>query len=286
MAGGLQIAILSAALFSGLFFAERCLPLRDRTRSLWRRMVVNVVMSGLALGTGVLVVRPLASAALGLGEQRLGLLAFVSFPGAIEMAIGFLLLDLTFYYWHRLNHRVGFLWRFHNVHHIDPDLDVSTAFRFHAGEMVMSAAFRVLQVVLIGISPTGYLVYEAAFQANTLFHHSNSRLPIRLERWLNYLLVTPRMHGVHHSQVEEETNSNFSVVFSWWDRMHRTVILNIPQSAVVIGVPGYSQPEDNRLWNVLCMPFRPQRDYWRFADGTVSSRAPGELRASRARLAE
>jgi sterol desaturase/sphingolipid hydroxylase (fatty acid hydroxylase superfamily) len=83
-----------------------------------------------------------------------------------------------------------------------------------------------------------------------------------LERAVNVLLVTPRMHGIHHSQARPETNSNFGVVFPWWDRLHRTLRLNVPQSAIVIGIPGYSRPEDNRFWNALAHPFRRQRDYW------------------------
>jgi sterol desaturase/sphingolipid hydroxylase (fatty acid hydroxylase superfamily) len=181
-------------------------------------------------------------------------------------------MDLTFYWWHVANHRVPFLWRFHNVHHIDPDLDVSTAFRFHFGEVALSAAFRVAQVSAIGLSGWMFAVYELVFQVNTAFHHSNVRLPIQLERLLNLVIVTPRMHGIHHSQVRDETNSNYSVVFSWWDRLHRTLGLNIPQSAIVIGVPAYSHPADNRLWNALLLPFQRQRDYWRGLDGTAIER--------------
>ena len=110
------------------------------------------------------------------------------------------------------------------------------------------------------------------FQANTLFHHSNLRLPIHFERRLNKVLVTPRMHGIHHSQVQRENNSNFGVVFPWWDRFHRTLGLNIAQAEIAIGIAGYSQPDDNQLRNALLMPFRKQRDYWRRSDGTIVKR--------------
>jgi sterol desaturase/sphingolipid hydroxylase (fatty acid hydroxylase superfamily) len=195
-------------------------------------------------------------------------------------------MDLTFYWWHIANHRIGFLWRFHNVHHIDPDLDVSTGFRFHFGEVGMSAVFRVAQVLLIGTSMPAFAVYELVFQGNTLFHHSNLRLPIRLERLLNKVLVTPRMHGIHHSQVQRENNSNYGVVFPWWDRVHRTLGLNIPQAEIAIGIPGYSQPDDNRLRNALLMPFRKQRDYWRRSDGTLVERTAPVSRQSLSHLAE
>src|SRR5207247_9664558 len=113
---------------------------------------------------------------------------------------------------------------------------------FHVAEVLVSASFRVLQVSLIGLPPLTYMIYEGMFQASTLFHHSNICLPLRIERLLNLVLVTPRMHGIHHSVVEGETNSNYSTVFSWWDRLHRSVRLDIPQAALVIGVPAYHEP--------------------------------------------
>jgi sterol desaturase/sphingolipid hydroxylase (fatty acid hydroxylase superfamily) len=200
--------------------------------------------------------------------SEIGLLSIVALPQSARWIIGFLLLDVSFYYWHRANHVSRFLWRFHNAHHIDPDLDVSTAFRFHFVEIGLSAGFRAVQIALIGGSPWVFIVYELVFQLNTLFQHSNIRLPIVAERWLSLILVTPRMHGIHHSQVREENNSNWSSVFSCWDRLHGTLCLNIPQSQVEIGIPGYSLPEDNRVKNILVMPFQRQRDYWRSPSGT------------------
>src|SRR5207245_7267395 len=219
-------------------------------------------------------------------EKPFGLVHLVGLPACAKFALGFLLVDLAFYYWHIANHRVPFLWRFHNVHHIDPDLDVSTGFRFHFGEVAMSTAFRIVQVSLIGLSGWAFAVYEVVFQANTLFHHSNLRLPIRFERWLNKVLVTPRMHGIHHSQVQRENNSNFGVVFPWWDRFHRTLGLNIAQAQIAIGIAGYSQPDDNQLRNALLMPFRKQRDYWRQEAGTIVNRTESPSRQPPSYLAE
>jgi len=264
---------ITAAIFVALFVLERLLPLRRRYSSLLPRVILNLVISAAAFAVAAILVRPGAIAALSWATQKpFGLVHLLALPPALGFIASFLLMDLTFYWWHLANHRIGFLWRFHNVHHIDPDLDVSTGFRFHFGEVAMSAAFRVVQVLLIGISMPAFAVYELVFQANTLFHHSNLRLPIRLERLLNKVLVTPRMHGIHHSQVQRETNSNYGVVFPWWDRVHRTLGLNIPQAEIAIGIAGYSLPDDNQLRNALLMPFRKQRDYWRRSDGTIVER--------------
>ncbi len=205
-------------------------------------------------------------------------------PAGVRFIVSFLLMDLTFYYWHLANHRVPFLWRFHNVHHIDPDLDVSSAFRFHFGEIAFSAVLGVLQVSLIGISAGAFFIYQMVFQAEVLFHHSNWRLPIRLERILSKVIVTPRMHGIHHSQVHRENNSNFGTIFSFWDRLHRTLGLNVAQSEIVIGVPAYSRPEDNTMASALLLPFRKQRDYWR-ANGRIVVRESA-TGSNRAELAE
>jgi len=273
MIPALITVVIVAGLFGLFFVVERFVPLRATKSELFARLIVNLCFSALAFGVAALIVRPAVQSAMHwAGLQPFGLIHVVPLPAVGQFIGAFLLMDLSFYWWHVLNHRVPFLWRFHNVHHIDPDLDVSTGFRFHFGEVAMSAVFRVVQVALIGISAPAFATYELVFQANTLFHHSNLRLPIRFERLLNKVLVTPRMHGIHHSQVQGETNSNYSVVFPWWDRFHRTLGLNVPQSEIVIGVPGYSMVADRKLVNGLLMPFRKQRDYWRTPDGKVPRR--------------
>jgi sterol desaturase/sphingolipid hydroxylase (fatty acid hydroxylase superfamily) len=256
-----------------LFLLERVFPLRKSTRSLLARLAVNIAISALTFVTAVTLMQPAAHWALRWSaEKPFGLVHMVALPTGTKFVISFLFMDLAFYYWHLANHRIPFFWRFHNVHHIDPDLDVSTAFRFHFGEIALSSAFTVIQVSLIGPSPWAFAMYQLAFQAEVIFHHSNLRLPIGFERLLSKFVVTPRMHGIHHSQVRRENNSNFGTVFTWWDRLHRTLGLNIPQDKVIIGIPAYSQPEDNRLANALLLPFCKQRDYWRRSDGTIVDR--------------
>jgi sterol desaturase/sphingolipid hydroxylase (fatty acid hydroxylase superfamily) len=269
------IGVVVASLFVALLIFETRFSLRQGKRSKMKRFLINVGVSALALATAASVVAPVALKMVSrASESSFGLLHVIPLPFAADFIIGFLLLDFTFYYWHRANHAFPFFWRFHNVHHVDPDLDVSTSFRFHFGEVFFSLGFKALQIYLLGISVLTYLIYELAFQCATLFHHSNVRLPIRIERALNSIIVTPRMHGIHHSIVKDETNSNYSVIFKWWDLMHGTLRLNVKQSDVVIGVPAYLEPQDNGFLNLVSLPFRKQREYWRLSNGREPVRSP------------
>ena len=278
-AGLLITGLVLTSLFLILFVLERFVPLRKARRALAGRLLVNLCISALAIGAAAAFVKPSGAATLQyVSDRQFGLIHLADLPAPVQLVIGFVLMDLLFYYWHLANHKIPFLWRFHIVHHIDPDLDVSTAFRFHFGEVALSAGFRVVQIALIGVSPLTFAIYELVFQANTLFHHSNVRLPVRIERLLNRILVTPRMHGIHHSEIWCENNSNYSVVFPWWDRLHRTLRLNVPQSRIVIGIPGYAAAADSRLGNALLLPFQHQRSYWQSVDGTKVERNPTDIR--------
>lgn len=258
-------------IFLFLLSLEYFFPLRNKTHSLIVRLLINVSLSVISFMVVFFLVSPASQNAISWSsENSFGILNLFKLPQVIEGIIAFLLMDLAFYYWHLANHKIPVLWRFHNVHHIDPDLDVSTSFRFHFGEIALSAIFRIIQISIIGITPVAFLIYEICFTANTIFQHSNVKLPIRIERILNKIIVTPRMHAVHHSQFRNETDSNFSTVFSWWDRLHKSIRLNIPHKDIVIGVPGYSKAGDNNFGNLILLPFKKQRDYWKKPDGTVS----------------
>ena len=113
------------------------------------------------------------------------------------------------------------------------------------------------------LNATTFLIFETCFAAAAEFHHSNFRLPFRLERMLNKVFVTPRMHGVHHSIIEEETNSNYSTIFSWWDRLNGSFRPITETHAVTIGVPAYRDPASQRIFRLLMLPFQKQRSYWR-----------------------
>jgi sterol desaturase/sphingolipid hydroxylase (fatty acid hydroxylase superfamily) len=231
-------------------------PLREVKQNKQRRDSRNLAVALLAAATVSLCEKPVvAPLALKVQRRRLGLLKLVRLPVALELLLSVLLLDYTLYCWHYLTHRVPLLWRFHLPHHVDLDMDASTALRFHPGELVLSVPWRAAQVRLLGISPLGLALWQTLTLMEILFHHSNLRLPIGLERWLCRLVVTPRMHGIHHSVVRRETNCNWSTIFSWPDYLHGTLRLNVPQQSVTIGVAQYPSPSELGLGRILKLPF-------------------------------
>ena len=249
--------------FGLLWLLERHHPLRKESEPKLRRNARNLAVAGLAAAVLQLIERPLVEPLTTLVERRgWGLLKVVRLPTWLEVTLAVVLMDYTLYLWHVLMHRLPLLWRFHIAHHVDLDLDASTAFRFHFGELAISAGWRAGQVALIGVSPLSLSVWQTFLLLSALFHHSNVRLPVEVERKLNRVFVTPRMHGIHHSIVEDETNANWSSGLTVWDWLHGTLRLNVPQDRITIGVPAYREPDEVELIEVLKMPFGEQRPTW------------------------
>jgi sterol desaturase/sphingolipid hydroxylase (fatty acid hydroxylase superfamily) len=238
-------------------------PLRPAVEPKLRRNVRNVGLSVFSLLLGLameaLLVIPVANFA---ESHRLGLFNVLEAPAWLEMTIVILLLDYTLWWWHWASHQVPFLWRFHLVHHVDRDLDASTALRFHFGEHFFSFFYRSAQVVVLGASLKAVWLWQLVLFASILFHHSNVRLPGRLEAGLVRILVTPRMHGIHHSDRRGESFTNYSSLLAAWDYLHRTICLALPQREVTIGVPAYRSAEEVTIGKALAIPFRRQRDDW------------------------
>jgi sterol desaturase/sphingolipid hydroxylase (fatty acid hydroxylase superfamily) len=187
-------------------------------------------------------------------QKGWGLVKRFRLPVWAEVSLAVVLLDYTLYIWHVLTHKAPFLARFHRVHHADLDMDASTAVRFHFGEMILSVPWRAAQVLAVGAAPLSLSIWQTVTTMAILFHHSNWRLPYRIERWLCRLVVTPRMHGIHHSIVMEETDANWSTIFSFPDFLHRTVRLNVPQKKLVIGLPTLRDENELTIGKLITMP--------------------------------
>jgi sterol desaturase/sphingolipid hydroxylase (fatty acid hydroxylase superfamily) len=249
--------------FGLLLWLERHRALRRAVEPKLTRAARNLTVAAASAVALQLTEKPMAEALSALVERRRwGLLKRFRLPAWLEVALAVILLDYTLYLWHVLTHRVPFLWRFHVVHHVDLDLDASTALRFHFAELVLSVPWRAGQILLLGVSPRALSVWQTGLFLSILFHHANVELPVEIESRLNAIIVTPRMHGIHHSMVKEETNSNWSSGLTVWDWLHGTLKLNVPQEQITIGVPAYRDPKEVGLVNMLKLPFGAERPPW------------------------
>jgi sterol desaturase/sphingolipid hydroxylase (fatty acid hydroxylase superfamily) len=250
------VVIAVAATAAALEYARRARPYVEPPT---RHRARNLAVAGLAAGTVNLLETPIVVPVARWTEQnRWGLVTLIPAPRWLRTVAAVLLLDYTLYLWHILVHRVGFLWRFHLAHHVDLDLDATTGVRFHAGELTLSIPWRVAQIAAIGVTPGALAGWQALTLASVIFHHSNSNLPPWVERWMCRLVVTPRMHAIHHSVIEAQRHSNFSSGLAIWDHLHRTFRSDADASDVPIGVVGYLNAEAVRLPRVLALPFEPR----------------------------
>lgn len=247
---------------TALFWLERRYPLRhsrfdepDR-----KRLPRN---SAMAAATAVVVnfcerplVQPLAQ---WVDRQNAGFLPMLKLAPLHERLLGIVLSDYSLYWWHILLHRVPFLWRSHVVHHSDLTLDASTALRFHFLEFLASIPWRLAQVLILGLRPDTLTLWQRLTLIEVLFHHSNLRLPIEVEQKLSRVIVTPRLHGIHHSIRSRDVDSNFSSGLTVWDVLHATLRKGIPQNSIETGVPAYHEPSELTLPHLMKLPFEHQR---------------------------
>jgi sterol desaturase/sphingolipid hydroxylase (fatty acid hydroxylase superfamily) len=255
--------VLRLAAFFGVFAVlavwEALAPRRVRSQTRRRRWSINLGLS--VLNTLVLrLVFPAAAvgAALWATEQGWGLFNRLAAPDWLAIGASILLLDLAVYGQHRLSHAAPWLWRVHRLHHIDLDVDVTTAGRFHPVEMVLSMLWKMAVVVALGAPAAAVLVFEILLNAAAMFSHAQIRLPPAVDRPLRWLLVTPDMHRVHHSVHRDETDSNYSFLLSVWDRLFGSY-RDQPRDGhetMVLGVEGHRSPRASGFTGLLLGPFR------------------------------
>jgi sterol desaturase/sphingolipid hydroxylase (fatty acid hydroxylase superfamily) len=254
-------ALAIGGTLAALLWLERRFPLRTaKPEPDSRRVPRNIVVAAATAAVVRTCERPLVEPLANWVDQRdIGLLPFLKLQPMTEKILGIVLLDYSLYWWHILLHRVPVLWRSHLVHHTDLVLDTSTALRFHWLEFLASIPWRLAQVAILGIRPRTLALWQRLTLIEVLFHHSNVRLPVEVERQLSRFIVTPRLHGIHHSVVHEERNTNFSSGLSVWDVLHRTLKTNVPQDDIDIGVHTYHAPRELGLPRLMALPFQRQR---------------------------
>jgi sterol desaturase/sphingolipid hydroxylase (fatty acid hydroxylase superfamily) len=168
------------------------------------------------------------------------------------LVVDLVVLDCWVYFWHRANHRIPFLWRFHEVHHLDESLDASSAVRFHFGEVVMSALARCGVIWLFAVPWPSVVVFETVLTLAALFHHSNVKLPAWFERPLSHVIVTPSVHFVHHHAKQADTDSNYSTILAVWDFMFSSRSTTKRALDFKIGVEGL---RDLSVLRLMLRPF-------------------------------
>lgn len=254
----LRFATFLAGLLAFLSW-EVVAPHHPPTTSKLRRWSVNL---SLALLNGLVVtLLCVACQAIALGRMapwRVGLFELAGGPLWLRLPAEVVVLDLLTYWLHRAYHRMPFFWRFHRVHHTDLDLDVSSASRFHLGEVLTSAVAKLLFIVLAGISFQGLIAFEVALLLAAQFQHANIRIPGRLEAFLWWTFVPPAMHRVHHSPERLETDSNFGTLVVAWDRLFATLRRHT-QNAPPFGLREWRDSAALGLRSLVLLPFRDRR---------------------------
>jgi sterol desaturase/sphingolipid hydroxylase (fatty acid hydroxylase superfamily) len=249
--------------FAGIFAVmaawEVLAPRRKQGLARGTRWPSNIVI--VALDTVLVrLVFPVTAVGVALiAEARgWGLLHAFGVPMWASVPAAVIALDLAIYLQHVLFHAVPALWRLHRMHHSDLEVDVSTGARFHPIEILLSMGLKLGVVVALGAPAVAVLIFEVLLNATSMFNHSNVRIPVRLDRVLRLIVVTPDMHRVHHSIAARETNSNFGFNLPWWDRLFGTYRAQpaAGHEAMTLGIDQFRDPAEQRLDRMLTQPFR------------------------------
>lgn len=250
---------------------EQAAPFAGRVEPAWRHYLRNVLVAGINVAVVALVWRGwLLTAAAWAERSGFGLLPWLGEKAGLaragRIALTVVAFDALSYAMHILYHRVPVLWRLHRVHHTDLDFDVTTASRFHFGEILLSTIVQTGAALLLGAPPEGVLIFQMLLLLQAQAQHGNVALPEPLDRVVRVAFVTPNLHRIHHSTIRAETDSNYSTIFSWWDRIGRTLRLR-PQAGIVIGLEEFRKREELGLAGLLTLPFRGHTGYDRGSQG-------------------
>jgi sterol desaturase/sphingolipid hydroxylase (fatty acid hydroxylase superfamily) len=240
--GGIILATLVL-----LMLLERAFPM-VKVRSNLNRIARNFSLAGFNALLGPLIIIPVTAIAT---EYALNWRQDW-WSGWTGLAIDLLILDCWIYGWHRLNHVVPFLWRFHEVHHLDENLDATSALRFHFGEVILSSLVRASVILLLGITLMNVVVFETLVTVAAIFHHSNLKLPNKIDALLSRIIVTPSLHWVHHHALRGDTDSNYSTILCVWDRIFASRNIAKFNSTMKMGVEGLS---DVHILRLILRPF-------------------------------
>ena len=246
-------------LMAALALVETVIPLFSRTAPYRRHLGANLGLTAITFGLNFLMNGFLMMGALWVSGQGAGLIQWLNLPlpGAIIVTVT--VMDLGTYLAHVLMHRFPVMWRVHLVHHTDPAVDVTTAFRQHPLESLWRFAFLAVTSCGLGAPLAGIALYRTLSALNAVMEHANIKVPQRLDTAISLLWVSPNMHKPHHSREKVETDSNYGNLFSVFDRRFRTFTPSALAHTVNYGINGYDDPESQKLRNLLKLPFTGNR---------------------------
>ena len=237
---------------------EMIQPKRPLSQSKSKRWLNNISLVALdSLIVRLLLPLGTTGIALWAEKKQIGLLHYIQLSDIANIVIAIILLDLIIYWQHRLFHVIPLLWRLHQVHHADRDIDVSTGLRFHPVEILISILIKIAAILLLGVPVMAVILFEVILNGMAMFNHGNIRLPKALDSILRLMLVTPDMHRVHHSIIKHETNSNFGFNISLWDRVFGSYHAqpDMGHQDMIIGLEQHqNEPTHSILW-MLRLPF-------------------------------
>jgi sterol desaturase/sphingolipid hydroxylase (fatty acid hydroxylase superfamily) len=228
-----------------------------RKRDRLRHAVANLSLGLLATSISYFIFFPLYQIATQIGSlHNWGLLNTMSLGSGWTALLALLIMDLWTYWWHRANHRIKFLWRFHRMHHSDPWMDATSAQRFHPGEIIFSSILRIPIMILAGLDLWHIVLYDIVLMSVVFFHHANITVPSGSDRLLRLIIPSPVMHKIHHSRLQQETDSNYGAVLSIWDRIFGSLRLRSDWENVSFGLDGYDDLSSQNLLGLIKTPFR------------------------------
>lgn len=184
-------------------------------------------------------------------------IGMLALPPVAKAIVIILLIDLWMYLWHRLNHETSFLWRFHSIHHSDSTLDVTTSWRFHYIEILISELLRLPLFMLIGAGIEHLLLYSLFMTPVIEFQHGNISIPPALDRLVRLIIPSPMMHRLHHSRLRSEHDSNYGSMLSIWDRLFGSFLVKDNLDGLRLGLDDESGTDKQKLFALLLRPFRP-----------------------------
>ncbi|GAO42264.1 sterol desaturase family protein [Flavihumibacter petaseus] len=245
-------------LMGGMIFfwlLEGYYPLFRFSFKRWKHAGVNLIFLGTTLALNLIFGLVTIKVCLFVEAHQFGLLYWLGLPTIWSWLIGMLFMDFFGQYLpHWLMHHIKFMWKFHMVHHSDTKVDVTTGTRHHPGEWLFRETSTIIGILLIGVPVGLYFLYRSCAALFTHFNHANIRVPPAIDRPISWIFVSPNMHKAHHHYQRPLTDTNYSNIFSLWDRLFGTFAYEDPRN-LRYGLDVLDDTTDEKVGYQFKIPF-------------------------------